>query len=63
MGEIGLEKIIIFWQIKIIKKVNELTGMKITKLLYRASKDGFKAKNFHSKIENIFKIWIKLIEK
>ncbi len=36
---------------EIIEKVKELTNKKITKLIYRGSKDGFKASTFHSKCD------------
>ena len=36
---------------EIINEINKLTGKKIKTLLYRGSKDGFKASDFHSKCD------------
>jgi len=45
------KKVLIKKEKEIKEKLNELTKMKIKKLLYRGSKDGFKSKDFHSKCD------------
>jgi len=45
------DKILIDEEQDIIENVNILTNKKIKKLLYRASKDGFKSSDFHRKCD------------